>query len=171
MSINDILNAIQANNVIILLFAVSIALYRHRKTSFVVAALLLSVMSLLHMVFQLGMNVLFNSEFYDGVIYDIAVRLWYMFYAFTDFFAAVFLYHILKRLSLRPDMHCNLISICFIALGFIQVGRYSDKFVTGADNFAQIYQVGIPFINTLLVLIVVLGVFLDRNTKIAQKEL
>ena len=165
MLIYDILNAIQTNSLIIILIAVSYALYKHRKTSFVVTILLLASINLSHMLFQIVMNMLFISPFYDGVIYEISIRLWYIFYAGTDFLAAYLIYSILKTMNLKPNAGVHLVAYSFGALGLIQTARYADIFIFSSSVFEEIYKLGIPFINTFVLLISVSGVVLDARKK------
>jgi len=169
MTINDGLNALQSNNTLIMLIAASIALYRYKRTSFVVAALVLCFANVLHMIFQFFLNILFDSALYDGFIYEFTVRLWYIFYAVTDMFFAVFIYTILKRMSIKPGVHCHIICGCFVLLGFIQIGRYADRFILSADYLSQVYTVGIPFINTFLLVVVLAGLFFDHKISSAKK--
>lgn len=167
MTFYDVLNVIQTNSLVIMLTAVAFALFKHRKTSFVITVAIVCAVNILHISFQLGMNILFESESFTGVIYDISIRAWYLFFALTDFGVAVFVYLFLGRLSLKPDYKCHVIAICYTILGFIQLCRYADRFVLGYDFCILLYQNGIPLVNVFVLLITLSGVVSDcsRNQK------
>lgn len=165
MTITDILNAIQANSLIIILVAVAYALFKQRKTSFVVVVLMLAATNLIHMIFQILMNMLFDSPMFDGFVYELAIRLWYIFYASTDLFVAVFIYYALNKIGLKPSLNCHVIAISFILLGLIQLARFADIFVFNTHAVTKIYISGIPFINTFVVIITVVGIVVESLRK------
>ena len=163
MSWYVLLDLIQANSLVVLLVALSIALCRSRQSSAVVAALVVIGAYFVHLAFDIGMGYLFESQYYTGDIAHVAARGWYLFYSLTDFLVVFCLYQLCKKLRLKANLSCVLVAHCYIVLGTIQTARFIDRFVFNSDFLSSFYELSIPIVNLIVIGLVVSGLFSNKG--------
>ena len=155
----QLLDFIQGNSLIIMLVALSVALYRSRQSSVVVAAVVVSACFFVQMGFDVFNCWLWDSEYYQGAIADIADRAWYLFYAGTNIIVINAIPKMCANLRLKPDPFCNALVYIYSLLALIQITRYIDAFIVNANYTSGIYEASIPLLNILIVAVLVTGLF------------
>lgn len=171
MNLYEILYFIQGNSLIALLMALSLSLYFQNRSSFIIGVTVVACCNFLHIVFNLLMLKLFESPYYEGVIGEVAVRGWYVFYAVTDLFAVFMIYFLNMKVKLKPTMHCHIVALILVALALFQVVQYIGRFILESNVFGNIYSISIPFLNSFMLIFIISGLFLETKNAIRKREL
>lgn len=165
MSAYEILDLMQGASLIIMLVAFSVALYRERQTSIVVAAIVVSASYFIHILADLAFSFLFDSQYYNGLVYEIGSRAWYLFFALTDFLVVYFIYKGIAKVRLKPSFFCYLVIYAYFTLALVQVSRYCDRFIFESEYLVTLYEFSVPIINCFVVGFIVLGLFAVPSSK------
>ena len=144
---------------LLFLFAVAV----ERKVSSLVIALM--VLAVANGAMTAITPLLYDMASQPGLFYKF---LWYAVFMLFDFVAIFLLYKFHRLLKQNVGRIAHLVGLSFVVLAMIQTLRFFDRYVTNTEVFQEIYQYGVPFINVILVpLIIILWVI---HAKTEQKR-
>lgn len=149
--LTEIGEAMLAMNIVGLLLILRL---KRKSTSFEVIAFATIFLGLSHLAWEYYLTSLFGIEEYKQF-----VRIgWYLGFAVTYLFHVIFCAWYCKYKNLIRDRASNTILIAFTLASFLQVARYADRNVFNTEIFQGLYTNGIPTINALCTIAILLHV-------------
>lgn len=119
--------------------------HRARRSAFPLVVLLMCVTSISH----LGIEYVSRSMWASDETLALGSLIWYLGFSVTDFIFVTLTIYACRRFSLRRDALSDFILFAFFVIGFVQIIRYTDRYILGFDVTGDFYRYLILTLNLM----------------------